>query len=83
LIIAEIRRQVVISDFKLNFIKYSINKCRYKRHFAKPRRGSARRLRKGKIERRYLEYMYFILDRYGCNMKAANVTETPRAQSKV
>jgi len=31
----------------------------------------------------FLEYMYFILDRYGCNMKAVNETETPTAQSKV
>jgi len=31
----------------------------------------------------YLEYMYFILDRQGYNMKALNKTETPTAQSKV
>jgi len=54
LIIAEIRGRVITSDFKLSFIKYSISNSRCKRHFAKPRRGSARRLRKGKIERRYI-----------------------------
>jgi len=54
LIIAEIRGRMVTSDFKLNFIKYSISNCRCKRHFANPRRGSARHLWKGKRERRYI-----------------------------
>jgi len=54
-----------------------------KAFFQTTKRKCETTMKRRKRKKIYLEYMYFILDRYGCNMKAVNVSETPRAQSEV